>query len=164
MMLKYRPTLSQTMKKRLTFGVIISITLIATLAPTTLILQQQAEAGIFNFGHLRKAPAAISGDNVYIAWQSNNTANGNEDIAFRTSTDGGASFGDKINLSNTTSADSSRVEIAGEGPNVIVSWWETNQTSDTPVARISTDSGATFGPILRLATNGTIGEAAEEEE
>jgi hypothetical protein len=32
------------------------------------------------------------------------------------------------------------------------------------VARISTDNGATFGPTLNLATNGTIGEAAGEEE
>jgi hypothetical protein len=38
------------------------------------------------------------------------------------------------------------------------------QTSDTPVARISTDSGQTFGSMLMLATNGTIGETAEEEE
>jgi hypothetical protein len=76
----------------------------------------------------------------------------------------GATFGDKINLSNTTNGDSWRVEIAGEEPNVIVSWWETNQTSDTPVARISTDNGATFGPMLVLATNGTLGEAEAAEE
>ncbi len=48
------------------------------------------------------------------------------------------------------------MEIAGEGDNVIVSWWETNQTSDTPVARISTDAGQTFGPVINLGTNGTI--------
>jgi hypothetical protein len=76
---------------------------------------------------------------------------------FRASTDGGATFGDKINLSNTADADSWRVEIAGEGENVVVSWWETNQTSDTPVARISTDAGETFGPLLRLGMNGTLG-------
>ncbi len=40
----------------------------------------------------------------------------------------------------------------------------TNQTADTPVMKVSTDNGATFGPMLMLATNGTIGEAAEEEE
>jgi hypothetical protein len=54
--------------------------------------------------------------------------------------------------------------IAGEGDNVVVSWWETNQTSDTPVARISTDAGETFGPVLMLATNGTIGVTEEEGE
>lgn len=32
------------------------------------------------------------------------------------------------------------------------------------LARISTDNGATFGPVLTLATNGTIGEAEGTEE
>jgi hypothetical protein len=106
-----------------------------------------------------KAPSVVSGDNIYIAWWTNNTENGNEEVMFRASTDGGATFSDKINLSNTTDSDSWRVEIAGEGETVVVSWWETaNQTSDIPVARISTDAGETFGPMLRLAANGTVGE------
>jgi hypothetical protein len=125
---------------------------------------QSTEAFVFTGEIERKAPVAISGDNIYVTWQSNNTANNNEEVLFRASTDGGATFGDKINLSNTTNADSTRVEIAGEGTNVIVSWWETNQTDDTPVARISTDAGQTFGPMLMLATNGTIGEVEGTEE
>ena len=109
-----------------------------------------------------KAPAVVSGDNIYIAWWTNNTENGNEEVMFRASNDAGQTFGDKINLSNTTDSDSWRVDIAGEGENVVVSWWETNQTSDTPVARISTDGGETFGPVLRLATNGTISSTEDE--
>src|ERR671925_2082412 len=108
------------------------------------------------------APAVISGDNIYVAWWTNKTANNNEEVMFRASNDAGQTFGDKINLSNTTDADSWRVEIAGEGDNVIVSWWERNQTSNIPVARISNDGGETFGPMLRLATNGTIGSTEEE--
>ena len=50
-----------------------------------------------------------------------------------------------------------------EGADVVISWWETNQTSDTPVARMSTDAGQTFNPMLRLAANGTIDSTAEEE-
>jgi hypothetical protein len=107
----------------------------------------------------RKAPAIISGDNIYIAWTTNKT--GNDEVMFRSSTDGGAMFADKINLSNTTDADSSRVEIAADGENVVVSWWEANQTNDTPVARVSTDNGQTFGPVLMLANNGTIGDNEE---
>ncbi len=115
-----------------------------------------------------RAPAVVSGDNIYIAWWTNNTQeNGNEEVMFRASTDGGATFSDRINLSNTSDADSWRVEIAGEGDTVLVTWWETNQTSDTPVARISTDAGETFGPMIMLATNGTIsateGEGGEGE-
>lgn len=103
-----------------------------------------------------EAPIATSGDNVYITWWTNKT--GNEEAMFRASTDNGATFGDKINLSNTTAADSDDAEIAASGDSVYVSWWERNETSDTPVARVSNDNGATFGPMLMLATNGTIGE------
>jgi len=107
-----------------------------------------------------KAPIATSGDNVYIAWPTNRT--GNDEVLFRASTDGGGTFADKINLSNSTNAESQDVEIAAEGDNVIVTWWERNQTAEEPMARLSSDNGATFGPVLKLATNGTIGQAAAE--
>jgi len=83
---------------------------------------------------------------------------------FRASNDGGATFTDKINLSNTTEADSWRVEIHGEADTVVVSWWETNQTSDIPVAIVSNDAGATFGPLLMLGMNGTLGGGEAEGE
>jgi hypothetical protein len=108
------------------------------------------------------APAVVSGDNIYIAWWTNNTENGNEEVMFRASSDSGATFGDRINLSNTTDADSWRVELHGEGDTVIVSWWETNQTSDIPVARISNDAGETFGELIMLGANGTIGVTEED--
>jgi hypothetical protein len=111
-----------------------------------------------------KAPSVVTGDNIYIAWWTNNTENGNEEVMFRASNDGGATFGDKMNLSNTPNADSWRVDIAGEGATVLVTWWETNQTSDTPVDRLSTDGGQTFGPMMMLATNGTISSTEEEGE
>jgi hypothetical protein len=81
---------------------------------------------------------------------------------FRASNDNGTTFGDKINLSNDTVTNSVDAEIAAEGGNVMVTWWERNSTSNEPVAKISTDNGQTFGPVLRLATNGTIGVTAEE--
>ena len=105
----------------------------------------------------KKAPIAISGDNVYIVWfNDQNTPNNNSEVLFRSSTDGGVTFADKINLSNTTTADSINGEIAADGNNVIITWWERNATSEEPVVRVSTDNGATFGPILRLSSNGTI--------
>jgi hypothetical protein len=110
-----------------------------------------------------RAPPAITGDNIYVAWWTNNTANGNEEVNFRASNDGGQTFGDKINLSNTTNSDSSNVEIESDVDSIVVSWWETNQTSTTPVMRVSNDNGATFGSVLRLAPNGTIGVSEDEE-
>jgi hypothetical protein len=160
------------------FTLAATIFLVAGITATAPLSLQLADATITTRDERRAtagnaAPSVVSGDNIYIAWWTNNTENGNEEVMFRASTDGGETFGDRINLSNTTDADSWRVEIAGEGDTVVVSWWETNQTSDTPVARISTDAGETFGPMLRLATNGTIsvteegeggeGEAVEEE-
>ena len=111
----------------------------------------------------RRAPASVSGDNIYVAWWTNNTSNNNEEVNFRASTDGGQTFGDKVNLSNTTDFDSSNVEINSDGDSVVVTWWETNQTGETPVMRVSNDNGATFGPLLRLALNGTISDVVEEE-
>ena len=108
-----------------------------------------------------RAPPAITGDNVYVTWWTNET--GNNEVMFRTSTDAGQTFGDKINLSNTTDADSTRAEIDSDANSVVVSWWETNQTSDVPVMRVSNDNGEIFGPLLQLSTNGTIGQATEEE-
>ena len=108
---------------------------------------------------LRFAPPAITGDNVYVTWWTNNTANNNDEVLFRASSDGGITFGDKINLSNTTDSDSTRAEIVSDEDSVVVTWWESNQTSDTPVMRVSDDNGETFGPTLILAVNGTIGVA-----
>ena len=154
--------------------VVAIVVVTITTSPLTALASRSGDGGGEEFINpivLRKAPIVVTGDNIYIAWWTNNTENGNEEVMFRASTDGGATFGDKINLSNTTEADSWNVEIAGEGDTVVVSWWETNQTSDIPVARISTDAGETFGPMLRLAANGTIstteeggGEEGVEEE
>jgi hypothetical protein len=38
-----------------------------------------------------------------------------------------------------------------------------NQTSDIPVARVSNDGGETFGPLMMLAANGTLGSGEAEE-
>jgi hypothetical protein len=137
-----------------------------TMAPLTALgsrLGGGEEEGFIEQLNLRKAPTVVSGDNIYIAWGTNNTENGNEEVMFRASNDGGATFGDMINIS-TSVGDSADPEIAAEGENVIVTWLETtNQTSDIPVARISDDGGETFGPNLRLAASGTIGSTEEGE-
>ena len=132
---------------------------IGTAAATSLV-EQEVRAPT----SVRQAPPAITGDNVYVAWWTNNTVNGNNEVLFRASTDGGASFADKTNLSNTTDSDSERVEVGSGEDSVVVTWWETNQTDEIPVMRVSDDNGVTFGPILKLASNGTIGGAAVGED
>jgi hypothetical protein len=101
------------------------------------------------------APLAISGDSIYVTWWTNKT--GNDEVMFRVSTDGGKTFGDKINLSNSPNSNSVNVQIAEDEGKVAVSWWEQNATSNEPVMRLSTDNGKTFGDIIHLSANGKIG-------
>ena len=105
---------------------------------------------------IEKAPVSISGDNVYVAWWTNNTENGDGEVMFRASNDSGATFGDKINLSNNTNNNSVDAMIDSDGDSVVVTWWERNQTSNEPVTKISNDAGHTFGPLLHLSQNKTI--------
>ena len=153
------------MNSKRILGVIIGITLITTFAATTpTVQQQQADAtGKFtdpttDIRSEPKAPMVASGENLYIVWWTNKS--GNWEVMFRASNDFGETIGDKINLSNSTDADSQNAEIVAQDDNVYVSWWETstdpaNKTSES-VLRISNDNGNTFGPILMLGNNGTL--------
>ena len=46
------------------------------------------------------------------------------DIFIKTSNDNGKTFGEEINLSNSTGIQSTRAEIVASGDNVYVSWWD----------------------------------------
>ena len=137
---------------------ILILAAVGILITASLMMEQDVRAPT----SVRSAPPVVMGDNVYVAWWSNNTANGNNEVLFRVSTDGGASFSDKINLSNSNDSESERVELDSDGESVIVTWWETNETDEIPNMRVSNNNGETFGPILRLGANGTIGEESDE--
>ena len=98
-------------------------------------------------------------NNVYVVWWTNRS--GNWEVMFRASTDGGATFGDKINLSNSPDTQSQTAEILAVGNNIVyVTWWELNENvhphTNESVLRVSTDAGQTFGPTINLGANGTI--------
>jgi hypothetical protein len=136
---------------------IIAATTIIGIGVTPTLVQQQTFAVTIPILAKHNAPIATSGNNIYIAWWTNNT--GNDEVLFRASTDGGKTFGDKINLSNSTKSESQDAHIDASGDRVFVTWWERNATSEEPLLRTSTDMGATFGPIMKLSTNGTIGSS-----
>jgi hypothetical protein len=135
---------------------IIVIVVVVAVSPATI---QTVDSLVDPANELSRpiAPIAISGDNVYVAWWTDiGTSNNNGELMFRASNDGGRTFGDKINLSNSSNTDSIDTQIAAEGGNVVVTWWEANQTSIEPFMRVSNDGGAKFGPIVKLAVNGAI--------
>jgi hypothetical protein len=75
------------MNKKL-FAVKGSIVLIAmNLLGTMMIAVTNLEAAFAPTSF--RAPTAITGDNIYVAWWTNNTVNGNEEVNFRASNDGG---------------------------------------------------------------------------
>ncbi|MDQ3883471.1 MAG: hypothetical protein M3243_05395, partial [Thermoproteota archaeon] len=165
------------MKKKLqaaTSSVVVIVALafvigisVGTITPLMMTPSQTASAQSFidQEGTLRpepKAPMAVSqdGNNVYIVWWTNKSENW--EVMFRASNDGGQTFGDKINLSNSTDTESQNAEIITAGNNMVfVSWWETSPEtgSSDSVLRVSTDAGQTFGPVIMLGVNGTISTA-----
>ena len=151
------------MNRKLTLRDIVTITLLMAISSTAILLQQQLTyAHIHVNPRSENAPIATSGDNIYITWSTNKIGT-NDEVMFRSSTDGGKTFGDKVNLSNSPKTDSQDVQIDTFGNNdnkIIVTWWERNQTSNEPVFRISTDNGKTFEPVVNLSTNGTLGSSS----
>src|SRR5688500_6074440 len=127
---------------------VIALAMIVTTSTMTYAVEKPSKA--------LPALIAASDENVYVVWGNNDTANNNSEVMFRASIDGGQTYGDKVNLSNSSSSNSTDFDVEATIDNVIVSWWETNQTSAEPVIVFSGDRGATFGSILRLASNGTI--------
>ena len=96
------------------------------------------------------APIATSGDkNVYVTWVSNKT--GNDEVMFKASTDGGKTFANKMNLSNSPKSESQDAQIAAAGNNVYVTWWERNQTMNEPAIKVSNDNGKTFRQEIMLS-------------
>jgi hypothetical protein len=123
-----------------------------------------AQRFIDQAGNLAVEPKALmavsqDGNNVYIVWWTNKSENW--EVMFRASNDGGQTFGDKINLSNSSDTESQNAEIMAAGSNVFVTWWETSPETGASesVLRVSTDAGQTFGPMIMLGVNGTINTA-----
>ena len=66
---------------------ILILAAVGILITASLMMEQDVRAPT----SVRSAPPLITGDNVYVAWWSNNTINGNNEVLFRVSADSGAS-------------------------------------------------------------------------
>jgi len=105
------------------------------------------------------ARIAISGKNVYVAWES---VVGGSDVFFKRSTDEGASFGSTKNLSNNP-GQSEQSRIGASGDNVYVIWsddtgvptGDCDRTADNcdVFFRASDNKGASFGGTINLSNN-----------
>jgi hypothetical protein len=104
-----------------------------------------------NNAGLSQSPAiAVSGNNVYVVWGDNTP--GNDEISYRRSTDGGATFGSTVNLSNSV-GDSQLPAIAVSGNNVYVVWQDSTSGDNNIFYRRSTNNGSTFGSTVNLSNS-----------
>jgi len=91
---------------------------------------------------------ATSGNNEYVAWWDNTT--GNWEVSFVKSSDGGKTFDNAINLSNSSDARSVGARMAAEGNNVYVAWMEIKPGEKHVMIRTSIDNGQTFSNAVTV--------------
>ncbi len=137
-------------KKRSLGAIIAIVTLAITISITPIISQQPQLANAFVIRE-PDAHIAASGNNAYVTWSSNKSANW--EILFRASNNNGATFGDKIHISSSTKANSFHSDVAAFGDNVYVSFHDNKTGNVETYLRTSADRGQTFGNIMKI--NGT---------
>jgi hypothetical protein len=152
------------MKLLLLLLIVLPLFLILSLIPTvtsatsnnsTAISEIVSDVSSIEIAPVLLAPVATSGNNVYIAWPSNQT--GHLEILFRASSDNGQTFIDKVNLSNTPNVDSIDPQLATSGNHVYVSWWEDyGNGTKTPFFTASNDNVRTFQSAKSLSDDGPI--------
>ncbi len=99
-------------------------------------------------GDSRDPALAVNGNIVHLVWKDATSDNGN--ILYKRSTDEGETWPAFITLSGTT-GESSQPDIAVDGDNVYVVWWD-NVNGDKDIwYKVSTDSGLTFSSRMYIA-------------
>lgn len=115
-----------------------------------------------------RAAITLNEDNVFVLWPDNKTSTGKSDIFLAKSADGGASFKDILNLSNTTGR-SANPELIISGANIYVTWLEDfNNSGNWEIYfKASNDNGTTFNKLINISNNTGLSEdpeiAADEE-
>jgi len=98
----------------------------------------------------RKSSVTVSGSVVHVVWVD--TRDGNPEIYYKRSTDGGVSWGTDTRLTNNPAASySSSVTVSGSLVHVV--WYDSRDGSWEIYYNRSTDGGLSWGTDIRLTTN-----------
>ena len=93
---------------------------------------------------------ASSGSFVHVVWYDNR--NGNDEIFYKRSTDGGINWETDIRLTNNTSSSQSP-SIAVSGSTIHVVWKDNRDGNDEIYYKHSTNAGVNWGADIRLTNN-----------
>jgi hypothetical protein len=96
---------------------------------------------------------SASGNNEYTVWWDNTT--GNWEVSFAKSSDGGKTFGDSINISNSSDTRSVGARMATQGNNVYIAWIDIDKNTGQKqvLFRASNDNGQTFEKPITVNSN-----------
>jgi hypothetical protein len=108
------------------------------------------------------SPSVAAGaGKVYAAWSDN--SDGNYDIYFSSSADGGATWSAAVKLNGGTTGDATSVSVAVDASTVFVVWADARTDSGDIYFRRSTDSGANWSTEKKVNTDaGTALQTAPE--
>ena len=110
-----------------------------------------ADTRLTNNSALSELPSvAVSGQVVHVAWEEQR--DGNREIYYKRSTDGGTSWGADIRLTNN-SAGSIRPSVSASGSTVHVVWDDDRDGNREIYYKRSTDAGVSWGADVRLTNN-----------
>ncbi len=101
-----------------------------------------------------KAASATLVNDIYVFSFSNKT--GNDEIMFRSSTDGGSTFTNTVGLTNSTIPNLKDVEISADDKNIIISWSERKASGNQSLTDTLLNDGVTLGIVLLRLPNETI--------
>ena len=109
-------------------------------------------------GYSEQPSVAVNGNDVYLVWRETTSNPSSDEIYYSRSTDGGVTFSDSINLSNTAGTSGVPV-VANSGNNVYIAWADSGSlpaSSSETLLRKSTDNGATFESTINLSNSNFI--------
>jgi len=107
-----------------------------------------ADTRLTNNSNISESPSVtVSGLNVLVVWEDRR--DGNKEIYFKRSSDGGSSWGSDTRLTNNTE-DSEKPSISVSGENVHVLWSDRRDGNDEIYYKRSTNSGVSWQADIRL--------------
>lgn len=133
----------------LAVGIIVGGNILPQLSSSALVMSSEGASARYSSP---RASIAAFDSNVYVSWWDNRTV-GNNEIFFARSTDNGQTFGEAVNLSNSTGASADN-QISAQDNNVYVVWWDNKTGMWEVYSRTSTDGGETFGEPIMLQSIG----------
>ena len=111
---------------------------------------QAAKRLTSNSGFSGYPAVAVNGSTIFIVWEGHTP--GNNEIYFRSSTDGGATWQAAKRLTNNA-GNSHAPRVAVSGANLCVVWWDDTPGNFEIYFRKSLDGGATWQTAVRLTNN-----------